>query len=694
MIMDMKRVLLLAAVMVGSTQIFGYSANADEGIEREMPRSAVKKPEVKDFEIKPKGRIRQDAFYYNKPTLFGTDPEDENWYMRSRIDCGLEANHGKKTFGDAATEMAINFRAYNFWQSNNAYDRFEPVTVRSAALDNAVTGDSHSHTLLFPRVFLEQGWVKFNFGVLVDRLEDHPISVTVGYFPYEIGRGVALGLHEDLANTTIGWGGEFGATRFPMMPPGVLIRGAVSKNFTWDIYYNKWRATNGISASVAAPVYQNRLHWPTNLRGKDKDRATFAVRADLKTKAQGGDLAFQPYAMYTDAPELPIEFEADSKAWLGTVGMMTDWQHPRVNFNVEMAGQFGKHEIFSFDRNQVSLARDINGAVKEEYTHIRLTNGETGIPAPVTDAVRAAANLPVNRTADRNGQPLLVAPGGRAVQAPNRNGVMFDVFNSSLWGQPRIREAFKVNYGGLMGLVDAAYKFEDAPLKAAVAAGYIGGDAYPFNTENGEGVNALQPNQGKNKTYKGFIAQRAAYVGKEIHSFYVFDRQVLQRPTSFINQLMFADNNFRDYSNLMFVGSNVVWYPLQDKKKLTVEPNVISFWEASAPYKWDKNGRHPNDRYRALLTANNGGVSPGWLSDKKASAHLGVELNVVMNYEIVKGCTLYFKGWIFKPGQLYRDIEGQPNRVGRRRSREGVTSFYQFGADSTVGFYTGFDYKF
>lgn len=672
--------------------IFGSSSLllCDEDEESELlqheSRRFEKKIPVKDFELRHKGRVKQDFFFYQRPFLFGSDSNDSLHYFRNLIELGMHAKQGMKTFGDVLSEAAINFKAYNYWQQNNVYDRYEPITVSSAALDGVATADSHTHTTLVPHIFLEEGWVKINFGTFCKKLEENPVSLTIGYFAYQVGRGIALGKKEDLSVTTIGWGGDFGATRFPMQPSGILIRGQIAENFSVDLYFNKWRSNNDLSTKTYGPVYQNRLNWPSIYRGKDKDRDTVAVRADLKVQAGEGDVAFQPYFTYTRAPELPIEFVADSKARLGTVGMMTDWNHPRIDFNVEFAGQFGSHKVLAFDRNVISLQRDATtGYVQEVYSHIRSGAADAGAPVPVTTAVRDAIRRPENLTSDRNGREVMVGVNPLLVNGRH-------VFNSSRWGQPRIRDEFKINYSGLMGMMDVAYKFEDLPIKAAIGVGYIGGDSYPFNTENGDSpATALQRNQGIDKSFKGFVPQRESYRGKEIHSLIVFDRQSLLRPTDLVNTTLVSSFNFRDLSNLTLLGTNVVWYPLSEKNKLSIEPNVIAFWEASPPKKWDKSAVHPNAAIRESLERS--GIK-GWLSKDKASPFLGTELNIFIEYEVMSGCKLSFRGWLFKPGQLYRDIEGTPNSISRRRNKDGTTFFYQFGSQATYGFYTGAEYKF
>lgn len=672
------------------------SANKSVGKspERVLGRVMAEKPTKKeksglaDIEVKLGGRVRQDFFLWERPFMFGTDSDDVGWYFRSKVEVGVKAKQGKNTYGSPVAEAAIKLASYTFWQANNSYDRQTREVITLGALDGAATGDRHSHIDIVPRIYLEEAWYKINFGVLLDALKSHPISLMVGYFPYIVGRGLSLGVHEDLAHTHAGWQGEGGFTRFPSMPPGILVRGHLTDNVSWDLYYNKWRANNYDLERIYAPVYTNRIDWPSIYRGKDKDRDTFVVRADVKNVSDdGGKLAVQPYFIYTRAPELPIESDADSKARLGTVGCMSEWSKSGWNINVEVAGQYGTQELFAWDRNTIGLARDTaTGNVQERYSHLRLANAganadqiSAGSRAPVTVGISAAANLPINRVPARNGKELLNAAGAPVV-APNGQ----TVYNSNLWGSPRIRPNYKVNYGGLMGLADVVYNFEEKPLRAAFAAGYIGGDQYPYNTEQ-------TSNLEQDKKYNAFIAQRAFYAGKNVHSIMILEQLVVPRPTNIVNRLLYSESNYRDYSNLQFLGTSFVWNPLSKKEKMAIEPNIIGFWEVSQLKKWDMNGRHPDATIRGLLSQN--GVK-GWMSDQNASKFLGIEFNTILTYKILSNCSFYWKGWLFKPGQLYEDLKGQPSSFGRRKNPDGSSVILTQGTMPSWGFYTGIDYKF
>lgn len=685
-----------ADLAYGAARHGGYAKDLYETDHEALGKSisSIESKGDKNFDVKLCGRVREEFFYWDKSLFFGADNDDVIQYFRSKVELGAAVKQGSSS-GSLLSEGVVKLGAYNYWLVNNTHDRPVTETTTLGAFSGTgsarpvVTGDAHFHTDIVPRISLEEAWYKINFGSFVNVLKDHPISLKAGYFAYTVGRGLTLGTMSDLGPIYSGWAGQGAFVRYPFTPPGILLQGKLSDSLSWDLYYSKGRSNDGDFNRKYAPAYANRLNGaaaysPPHL-GKGKDRDIFSARLDLSTSLQSAKFNFQPYFVYTDAPVLPVEFDADSKASFSTVGMMTEFDTKGFNVNIEVAGQFGTQQMFACDRNIVLLGRDTaTGNVQEQFSHVRLSNAVSGDSAPVVAGLTGVVNLDGNRGVAQNGLQLRTA-AGVPVTIP-MNGVQTNVMNSNLWGNQRIRPAYKLNYGGLMGLADVAYNFASSPLKVAAAVGYIGGDKYPFNEE-------------KDKTYKTFITQRSMYTGREVKSIMIFEQQQMLRPTNMVYRLQAAETNQRDYTNLQFVGTSATWYPFKNKNKLSIQPNIIGFWEVSQLKKWDKNAQFnlPNDaanqaKIRSMLASKE---IVGWESDQDASKCLGIELNTYLNYQIFDNCNCYLVGWVFKPGQLYKDLEGQPiNSFGKRATASGGTKMLGQGSMASVGFYTGIDYKF
>ncbi len=281
-----------------------------------------------------------------------------------------------------------------------------------------------------------------------------------------------------------------------------------------------------------------------------------------------------------------------------------------------------------------------------------------------------------------------------------KNGVTkTDVFNADFFGNQRFRNAYKLKYSGFMALLDVNYEFEKYPLKLAGAAGYISGDNYPYNDE-------------QNKSYSGFVPLRSRYRGHSVYSLLIFDRLIIPRPLNISNRTLYAHNNIKDLSNLQFLGLGCTWFPLTEKQRMSVNTNLLFFWEDADLKKWDKDGKHSDpevEKYLALQRAKLGfpGVersfdstkkapdnNKGWVSNDDASKFLGTELNMKVNYNILGQCDFYAKAAVFVPGALYKDLDGQPNEQTIRINSDGLTEYESLGHDWAFGFIVGLNYRF
>ena len=139
---------------------------------------------------------------------------------------------------------------------------------------------------------------------------------------------------------------------------------------------------------------------------------------------------------------------------------------------------------------------------------------------------------------------------------------------------------------------------------------------------------------------------------------------------------------------------------MENKKKLVINPNVVAFWEVGDLKKWDLEGEHPREKKDEIFKKVMNGARDkydfkGWLSEENASKFLGVETNVVVDYRFLKNCKYYFRGYVFFPGTLYKDLKGQPNQFTvRPGEKPGDYKFNSLGSSMACGFYTGIDYRF
>ncbi|MCB9493397.1 MAG: hypothetical protein H6679_03920 [Epsilonproteobacteria bacterium] len=665
------------------------------------------KLETQDLEIGLGGRIRDEFFFYNRARTLRDDCFDRNEFFRHKLNLDFSVQQGAQRYGTPASQAFIRLTNYVRWQNHGHYMPMYIDDLLIPSLPDVSLAQNVKVKNVMPLIFTEEAWFKINFNAFTDLLQDRETYLKVGYFRFFLGRGIVVGYHDDLAVDYLGWPGEGLFARHPHMPPGLLLHHQIHKNIAAELYYMKWREVNNSHFDVSQPVRRGHLKGAPE-RGRDKDRDTVIGRLvlDYKSKEKGKYYA-EPYWAYTRAPEQQIEAQADASSHIHTLGLMFDWKKNNMHFNFEVAGQMGHQQMHGLDRNLIQLVHGgSSGAVSAKFSHIDLKSNiptqDSGIvvrakahagthggvfPIPADGAFKKDELLPliVNNPINKdpqvtdnlkrtdNAQNLLVNTGGTANSF---------ALNSQRFGNNRFRLPYRLSYRGIMALADMSYEFEKPHLKAALAVGYIGGDNYPYNNE-------------RDCTYHGFIPMRSRYKGLGVQNMLIFDRLAIPRPVNISHRTFFAFNNTKDLSNLQFLGAGLTWYPLEEKSKLSLTLDVMSLWEAAQLQKWDKNGTHPDpDIEKQIAEARKFFGFSGWESKDNASKHLGVEVDLKLFYEILNHSLFFVRMAIFVPGNLYKDLLGQPNELTIRVTRDGFNSYQSLGNSTAFALIMGINYRF
>lgn len=687
----MKQIKLTPGLYVFT--IIMFTSLYSTSLEKELNKTTMLAIKNGDNSMTLSGQIKDDFFVYNRVNTLRSDYYDSNEFIRHKLHFDIALEQGKKLYFPPVTEGFIRLTNYAYWQNNDVYT---PSIVQNNYQNiNLAQPDTHVRNLM-PLIFAEQAWFKINFERITDALFDRPTSLKIGFFPYTLGRGITLGLHDDLAVEALGWAGEGDFTRYPYMPPAILFNIQLAKNLTADFYFSKWREVDATHDQTMAPVRHNRLSGPNPERGSGKDRNVWSVKADyIKHPSNIESWHMQPYWVYVDAPEQSIEVQADASAKLHTLGMMVNIINDNVTVNLECAGQFGHQDVHAIDRNVIQDGK---------LTHIFLGTNDSRIRAPAGNIIKKntdsnyekvenqlanIVNLPQNRSIAHQGNTLVKANGSLLKINPftgsSDNGASdIQTYNSNLFNNKRFRSGYTLDYQGAMALVDIGYECIDLPLRIGAAAGYISGDQYPYNQEIGG-------------TYHGFIPLRSRYKGESVKSVLIFDRLVIPRPMNISYKELYAFNHLKNLSDLQYLGLGLTWYPTEKRKLFSVTNDLMFFWKDAHINKWDTNGTCPDslasqpnqlpfDQQQLHFT--------GWESTNNASRFLGAELDIKVLYQFLDQCKFLAKCCLFFPGQLYKDLDGQPNVATRRIDDLGNIHYDSLGNQTAFGFICGLDYRF
>ena len=649
----------------------------------------------KDVDVTLKGRVRQDWVGYDKIYTLRASNDDQLSAFRTKASIDLIASYGKQKYGRSAADAMLRLTNYGYWKQEGYYTPF--VNAKKLNPTSNVKYDRSVNTLNL-LTYVEEAWINLHFGTFFDAYDNwfsyqnHPISLKVGYFPYQLGRGISLGDYP-MHIPYLGWA-SYGYDDTRTNHPGILVHGNINKDISYDLYYSKRQENSLRREWTWETIHERRTDERRKFRGIAKDRELWTASMDFRHNKKWGQLHLQPYGMYVDASELTIEFEGDSSARFGTVGMMANYKKGQFSMNVEVAGQYGHQNVYPIDRNQATVMTDPDGTQTLRSTHV------FGSGSAIAESDWRSTLLPRNSThityrfenvggRDTDTGQWIPAVTKNGDQLLNNGSPIADNFNSNVTGNARFRGEYRLDYRGFMGAVDMKWEFETVPVVIAATGTYASGDKYPFNDE-------------MNKRYKAFLPYGDYnYSGKYVKSQIVLEAKKLSRPIDISYHHQYAFNNVEDMSNLAFLGLGTEWRPFEDKQKLLLQSNLLWFWETTTLKKWYKEQPLPSGFEGTVSWAKNestgvwykDGHDKGWKTCDDASKMLGTELNFEVQYRPVDNCLFLMQLGCFIPGQLYKDLDGQPNE----RTKDGPQAYvgnFGLGHDPVWRGTLSLDYRF
>lgn len=556
--------------------------------------------------------VFQDATY-----LLNREIPDQNEYFKHNIDLFFDLKFGQEKYGHPAVELFTDLRHKGVWGKQAVFaDKYEAgsVGLANVKLSESVFG-SHSHGTGKPLVYVKDGWLQMSLNAIFNIESVNIHTLRLGWFPFELGRGIALGSMYGANKEILG----LYTYSDDKSAPGILLSGSLVKDVVnYDIYYAKFEERN---KSIADSFNSDKKHWigrrSSPWRGINKDNQLFAARLQFKTPARFekfGDLELEPYFFINEASDQTIEIAPDATTRIGASGIALEYSINNFEFGGEAAFNFGKETAQAIDRNQTRIQRrefvdSTNNTLIEVYTQVT-DNGS------IAYATRAN-NKVVFQSGVENIDP--------SINLPNNNPAGMDHGSDTLQSKnSRFRPKYVNNFKGWMAVVDAAYNFEDVNLKIAAAYGYATGDTNPHNVE-------------KDKDFNGFVGLHEWYAGKRVKSIILLDERNLKRPISLPAGQAQASVDL-SFSDLQHVGVGLEWQPKLKDKSLTINPNALAFWKTHTSKKFD--------------------IATGKTSNEDASKFMGTEFNIVSKYSPIKDLAIFANFAIFTPGKFFEDVRG------------------------------------
>lgn len=652
--------LLFSLVLLVSGTIY---AATDSPVKKENP-----------FEWKVSGKLKTgDSFYGKNISLLNNcNPFDQTVYVRHTLDLNTDLAYLDLLSG------RVSMRNKAIWGTAELIK----MTSTPSRITDAV-GQFHSH--FFPRYvfWMRELWIDFSLNEALGlSFLDYQQNFCLGAFPFQLGRGIALG---DAYATGADYLGFYTDDVVDQYACGAQLSGELAGNWLgYDLYVailNNQSFSLGKTGEKILGQEFGRLNTPE--RGFGHINWVFAGRLNITAvdNPQKGKLTCEPYFLFNGDPEQRVDFTADASSTLGTLGFASEFVGENFECGFDTAFNLGSQDVKGWDKNTIQL-QSRNSEVTAVNSHVYVNMDPMSANAQnlaswdqyklplVTNAIITTAGADQGKisSAGKSAGKLVTS----SIQSETNNGKSLGVVSAKdtdsnnpansytstlkdvavipvplyrtasdpasavqegeLFNAPdRYRNPYRNIYKGWMLVADAAQYFLDHTLAAAVTVGYASGDEDPNHVR-------------KDGDYEGFVGLQSLYNGKRVQSaYYLGGASKLMLPLS-VPPSQSQPDRFAaltsGFTNLAFVGGGVTWKPATWKKMFSLNPNIIGYWQAFPSNKFDL-------ATKSILAC-------------PARSYLGTEINVFIRKELMKNLEIFGIGSVFVPGGHFKDIQGEP----------------------------------
>jgi len=609
------------------------------------------------------GNARVDWFYEDNMYLLNKNIPDENEYFKEVVDFKFDVSYGEEKYEHKAVEVFADMRHKSVWGKGLSYaDRdagpIGPSQIKFGGENSQAIFGTHGHTSGKALLWFKDAWLRFSLNAAVGYYPSQRLHfLKLGWFPFEMGRGIALGSSYGLNKELLG----LYSYSEDKSAPGINLNGVfIPDRLKYDLYFARFEEKNKSFDDV---INLEKRHivgrYSTPWRGVNKDDDLFAARINVRPikSDTAGTLELEPYIFYNAASDQKVEMGPDAKVYWGSYGLQVEYGLGNFECGAETAFNYGKEELFNIDRNK-AIVDNREGYIVELQS--KIYDSDPSLATAKTVFVTPDSNKAAQADFYVNGKEIPGYPG--------------------YWNaKNRFRPAYNNRLAGWMMVVDGAYTIAPWNLKIAMGGGFASGDDAPHSVE-------------KNKTYHGFVGLHETYNGKRIKSILILDERLLKRPVSATGDTgkvtALRDTTFSD---LQLVQFGLTWAPKIFIKDLSLNSNVVSFWKAHRIH------RYIAGTYNPATKKDSGYISP----TEFARSYLGTEFNILSSCSVVRDLRMFANFALFFPGGFFADMKGIPlsddyfkQVVQDERNGELEASKFRLSDDMAMHFNMGFEYKF
>lgn len=552
-------------------------------------------------------------------------------FSRSTIDVNFALDYGKKCYGYNVADFFVTMRNKCVWGNPESIVRTTPAKIKT--LDSLDSG--HAHFITKQLFWVRELWFNFNINDALNLHLKPNMYFMLGAFPFELGRGIALGSAYAVNPGVLGFFSDNSIDQyaFGYKFNAEFVPNKLSLDLYGAILQNKGDSLNATGEKIFGQEY-GRLRSPERGPG----HVDFVIATRMKwfpIKNECVVASFEPYCLYNNNPEQSIEFLADASVRLGTVGCSGEFVLNNFEWGFDTAFNFGTQHVRGWDRNVIDREN-----VKGVFT---IVNSRVVTQDPT---VNSKAPKVVYAPNDPNGK-IIQQIIDNAAQDQSQNGLLIGNAIDPQTGLPiqlfndinRFRNPYNNKLKGWMVVSDAAYWLNKRTVRFAAGVGVASGDENPNLDLHNPGDSNVDGD------YKGFIGLQEIYTGNRIQSAFLLGGagripRPLTTPSQSSNVLVTVPTTLSGFTNLIFVGSSLLWNPKVESKSFNLRPNLLLYWQQHATRKFDFRLKRSIHEF--------------------ARNYLGAEINTFFDIDLLKSLKLFIVGSAFIPGSHYKDIRGMP----------------------------------
>jgi hypothetical protein len=638
--------------------------NNDKKDKKEKPKKELLTYVGGDSEFRFWTKLRLPDFTYGKNLRLLNDdnPTDRIIFFRHTLDFNFEYRYGKASREYEVVFGKLTIRNKGIWGDPESIAFTTLSTIKET---DAVFGE-HRHAIPRHILWIRELWLQFSLTDLFCLPFCNAHTLTLGAFPFELGRGIALGSSFAVDPSDLGYISESAVDQYAF--GGKLSGDLIKDVLTYDLYggilENKADTFDNVNLKIRGQEFGHR-----NDQARGFGIIEYVVAARLRWMpkvAPWAKVRLEPYILFSHDPEQRIEFLADASSDLGTAGLAGEFEVGNFECGFDTAFNFGRQNVKGWDRNVIQR-ENRNGTVVVVNSRVRQAPpGQDPDPAKSPLALKVGANQSFIDTS-----PRAASENGQII-GTNSLGTLINDLN-------RFTDPYTNSYQGYMFVYDMSYYFCKPDFKVSAALGYASGDADPNRDEEFPGDSEIDGE------YEGFIGLEETYSGTRVRSAFLLSGSAkIPRPLVFPDEEVFDPftvTTVNRFTNIIFVGAGFTWQPSWSYRKWSFNPNVLAYWQDFPPH-----------FFNATLQQN---------MQQFARPFLGTEINIFIEAQFLEDLKFYLVSSLFVPGGLYKDITGRPLNKTQQAFLDNLdtTGIINdrvpfIGHDNAIYFNAGFEYKF